>query len=145
MEEGKDQSLSHLKLVRLERDKVKQDQVKAEKSTVYVFTPKTDLEEVAITVATEGSSGWKDSLYSLNYVDHHLEHTCFIFAGRPEGSKDQQWLLVNLDGKSGSKYWIALGEKQLSEVYYAWAKVVQKPNPYFDPQRMTTINSPEGE
>lgn len=138
MEEGKDQSLSHLKLVRLA-------QVKAEKSTVYVFTPKTDLEEVAITVAIEGSSGWKDSLYSLNYVDRYLEHTCFIFAGRPEGSKDQQWLLVNLDGKSGSKYWIALGEKQLSEVYYAWAKVVQKPNPYFDPQRMTTINSPEGE
>ncbi len=139
MEKEQDQSLSRLKLVRLERAKVKQDQVKAEKSTVYVFTPKTDLEEVAIAVAIEGSSGWKDSLYSLDYVDRHLEHTCFIFATRPEGSKDQQWLLVNLDGKSGSKYWIALGEKQLSEVYYAWAKVVQKPNSFFDPQRMTTI------
>ncbi len=137
-----DQSLSRLKLIRLERDiaKEKQAHAKAEKSVAYIFMPKNDLEETAIAVAIEGNTAWKDSLYSLDYVDRYLEHTCFIFATRPKGSKDQQWLLVNLDGKSGSSYWIALGEKQLSEVYYAWAKVVQKTNAHFDPQCMTLIS-----
>ncbi len=128
----------HLKRVTVERDQEKQIQVQKEEPKVYIFSPKTDLEEAAIAVAIEGSSGWKDALYSLDYVDRHLEHTCFIFATRPKESRDQQWLLVNLDGKSGSKYWIVLGEKQLSEVYYAWAKVVQKTNPHFNPHQLSS-------
>lgn len=142
-----DQGLSRLKLIRLEINvvKEKQAQVEAEKAYPHIFIPSNDLEKVAIAIATEGAFGWKDALYSLDYVDRHLEHTCFIFATRPEGSKDQQWLLVNLDGKSGSSYWIALGEKQLSEVYYAWAKVVQKTNAHFDPDCMININSLEAE
>ena len=130
--------LQSLKRVTLERgqEKEKQIQNREQESEIYIFSPKTDLEEAAIAIAIEGHTGWKDALYSLDYVDRHLEHTCFIFATRPKDSKDQQWLLVNLDGRSGSKYWIVLGEKQLSEVYYAWAKVVGKPNPYFNPQQL---------
>lgn len=143
MEEAKDQNLPQLKSIRLERNKLKKVRIKHEKATAYIFTPKNDLEEAAIAVATEGSAGWKDSLYSLDYVDRYLEHTCFIFATRPKESKDQQWVLVNLDGRYGSKYWIALGEKELSDVYLAWAKVVQKPNPQFDPQRMINVYKPE--
>jgi hypothetical protein len=132
-----------LKQVILEREKQKQAQVQQKASGIYIFSPKTDLEEAAIAIATQGELGWKEALYSLDYTDRHLEHTCFIFATRPEGSKEEQWLLVNLDGRSGSKYWIALGEKQLSDVYYAWAKVVQKTAAHFDPQCMMLINSTE--
>lgn len=133
MKEEQDQSLSRLKLIRV---KASQDQVKAEESTTYIFRPKNDLEEIAIAIAIDGHTGWQDSLYSLDYVDHYLEHTCLIFATRPEESKDQQWLLVNLDGRYSSSYWIALGEKQLLEAYYAWAKIVGNPNPHFNPQSM---------
>jgi hypothetical protein len=131
----------HLKRLTLEREK--QTQVYKENSGIYIFSPQTELEETAIAIATEGEFGWKEDLYSLDYSDRYLDHTCFIFATRSEGSKDQQWLLVNLDGRSGSKYWIALGERELSEVYYAWAKVVQKNNSHFDPQCMMIINSTE--
>lgn len=130
---------TRLKLMTVEREKVREALLKAKDTKTFVFTPKSDIEEAAIALATEGQAGWSDSLYSLNYFDRYLEHTCFIFATQPEDNPEQQWLLVNFDAKSGHKYWIALGEKLLPEVYYAWAKVVQKPDPQFDPDRMKSV------
>lgn len=131
--------VSRLKFLRLEREKTRQAQIKRRKS-IYIFTPRNNLEMTALTIAREGNTGWKKSLYSLNYVDRYREHICFIFATEPAGSKEQQWLLVNFDSRTEAKYWIVLGEHLLSEVYYAWAKVVRLSNPQFDPQRMGEIN-----
>lgn len=130
--------LPRLKLFRLEREKVKQMRMKSKAADIHIFTPESDLEVAAIALATEGDIGWKGSLYSLEYFDCHLEHTCFIFATEPEESI-QQWLLVNFDTRADAKYWIVLGNKLLSEVYYAWAKVVKAPHPYFDVQKMKII------
>lgn len=141
MEDQTRQQILRLKLVTLERNKIKEALLKAKESKAYIFTPENDLEEAAIAVAVEGPAGWKDSLYSLNYFDRYLEHTCFIFATQPPENQEQEWLLVNFDGRTGTKYWIALGEKVLSEVYYAWAKVVQKPDPQFDLERMKNVSS----
>jgi hypothetical protein len=131
--------LPRLKLIRLEREKVKQVRMKSKAADVYIFTPETDLEVAAIALATEGEIGWKGSLYSLEYFDCHLEHTCFIFATEPKETSIQQWLLVNFDTRADAKYWIVLGNKLLSEVYYAWAKIVKAPHPYFDLQKMKII------
>ena len=131
---------SSLKLLRLEKDKVKEAEVRASLSHHHIFIPSNDLEIAAIAIATEGVSGWKGSLYSLDYYDRYLENTCFILATEPKIEKDNNWLLVAFNSKDNSKYWIALGEKNLSEVYYAWAKVVQLSNPQFDSQRMAEIN-----
>ncbi len=131
--------LPRLKLFKLEREKVKQIRIKAKAANVYVFAPESDLEVAAIALATEGDIGWKGSLYSLDYFDCHLEHTCFIFATEPEERGVQQWLLVNFDTRADARYWIVLGNKLLSEVYYAWANIVKAPHPYFDIQKMKII------
>ncbi len=96
-------------------------------------------------MATEGKSGWKGSLQSLDYYDRYLNDTCFIFTTQPqaETEKDDNWLLVTFDSIDRTRYWINLEEKLLSEVYNTWAKVVNIPNPQFDPQRMTTMNEPQ--
>lgn len=130
--------LPRLKLFRRERETVKQMRMKSKAADIHIFAPQGDLEVAAIALATEGEIGWKGSLYSLEYFDCHLEHTCFIFATEPEESI-QQWLLVNFDTKADAKYWIVLGNKLLSEVYYAWAKIVKAPHPYFDVQKMKII------
>ncbi len=130
--------ISRLKFLRLEREKTRQAQIKRRES-IHIFTPRNNLEMTALTIASEGNTGWKKSLYSLNYVDRYREHICFIFATEPAGSKEQQWLLVNFDSRTEAKYWIVLGEHLLSEVYYAWAKVAQKSHAQFDLQKMKTI------
>ena len=127
---------SHLKLLKLDREQATQAQLEARESNVYIFMPRNNLEVTAIAIAREGNAGWKGSLYSLSYVDRYLGNTCFIFATEPEKNQQQQWLLVNCDNTTGSKYWIILGVKLLSEVYYAWAKVMRLPNPHFDPLKM---------
>lgn len=129
-----------LKLMRLEKEKVRQAKVQATKSDNYIFTPTNDLEASAIALATEGKSGWKGSLYSLDYYDRYLEQTCFIFATQPKAENNDSWLLVVVDSSDGTKYWIALGEKLLSDIYYSWAKVAEIPNPQFDPKRMANSN-----
>jgi len=129
-----------LKLLRLEKDKVKEAEIRAKRSQHHIFIPRNELEAAAIAIATEGSSGWKGSLYSLDYYDRYLEHTCFILATEPKDEKSNNWLLVAFNNRDNTKYWIALGEKRLSEVYYAWARVVQVSSPQFDSQRMAEIN-----
>jgi hypothetical protein len=101
--------------------------MRLERGKTFVFTPKNDLEEIAIAIATAGEQGWKGSLYSLDYTDTYREHTCFIFATQPKGSNNQQWLLVSNDTRNDVKYWSALGEMPLKDIYYAWTKIVQKP------------------
>lgn len=131
--------LPRLKLFRLEKEKIKQVQVKTKTDRVHVFTPESDLEVAAIAIATEGNIGWKGSLYSLDYFDCYQENTCFIFATVPRESRFQEWLLVNFDTRADAKYWIVLGNKLLVEVYYAWANVVGYPHPYFDLEKMKII------
>lgn len=139
MSEESSHRLLRLKLMRLEREKVRHAHIQANKSNIYIFTPKNDLEVAAIAIATEGDAGWKGSLFSLNYFDRYLEHTCFIFATQHQESTNQQWLLVNFDSRADAKYWIALGQKLLSDVYYSWARVVRKPNPQFNLQHLKGI------
>ena len=81
-------------------------------------------------------------MYSLNYYDRYLDNTCFIFTTQPqsETEQDHSWLLVALDSRDQTRYWINLEKKLLSEVHAAWAKVVSIPNPQFDPRRMVGIN-----
>ncbi len=129
-----------LKLLTLEKDKARDDQIRAKMADFYIFSPKNELEASAIIMATQGKSGWKGSLYSLDYYDRYLEETCFIFATEPVEKNNGNWLLVAFNASNSTKYWIALGEKHLSEVYYSWAKVVQVTNPKFDPQRMSSVN-----
>ncbi len=119
-------------------DIVREARIQARESGYYIFNPTNELEEVAIALATEGKSGWKGSLYSLNYYDRYLENTCFIFTTQPQSQteEDDSWLLIALDSSNHSRYWINLDKKLLSEVHAAWAKVLNIPNPQFDPQRM---------
>lgn len=140
MEENNDRLKLSLKLMRLEKDKIRQAEIQARKYEYHVFAPKNKLEAAAIAIATEGKSGWKGSLYSLDYYDRYLEHTCFIFATQPKEKNNDCWLLVTFDNHDNSKYWIALGERLLSEVYYSWATVIEVPNPQFDPQRMAELD-----
>ncbi len=140
-----DHSRLYLKLGGVARDIAEEAQTQARESGYYIFTPKNELESAAIAMATEGKSGWKGSLQSLDYYDRYLNDTCFIFTTQPqaETEKDDNWLLVTFDSIDRTRYWINLEEKFLSEVYAAWAKVVKIPNPQFDPQRMTTMNEPQ--
>ena len=128
-----------LKLVRLRRNKAKEAEIRAKRAECYIFTPKNELEEAAIILATGGRSGWKGSLYSLDYYDLYLEHTCFIFSTKPKEKEENSWLLVAFDSSDDTKYWINLGEKQLVEIYYAWARVVGINNPQFNSQWMRNI------
>jgi len=98
-----------------------------ERGETFIFIPKNDVEELALAVATAGEMGLKGSLYSLDYTDSYREHTCFIFATQPKESNNQQWLLVSNDSRNDVKYWSALGEMPLQDIYYAWTKIVQKP------------------
>lgn len=95
----------------------------------FIFTPKNDVEDLAIAVATAGETGWKGSLYSLDCTDTYREHTCFIFATQPKESKNQQWLLVTNDSKNDVKFCSALEGMLLRDIYYAWTKLVQKTFP----------------
>ncbi len=140
MKEINDHLKLSLKLMRLKKEETRKAEIQAKKTECYIFTPKNELEAAAIAIATEGQSGWKGSLYSLDYYDRYLEHTCFIFATQPKSKNDDDWLLIAFDSNDSSKYWIALGERILSDVYYSWAKVVEVPNPQFDPQRMAEID-----
>jgi len=140
MTDSNDPAILRLKLLRLQRDKVKQAQIQARRSNAYIFTPKNDLEVAAIALAIQNENGWRGSLYSLDYFDRYLEDICFIFATKPEGSKNQEWLLVSFNYRTTAKYWIALGEKSLADVYYAWVRVVKKPDPSFDPERMANTS-----
>ncbi len=140
MQEVRDGLKFSLKLLTLEKDKVKEDKLRAKLADFHIFTPKNELEASAIIIATQGKSGWKGSLYSLDYYDRYLDETCFIFATEPANKNNGNWLLVAFNTNENTKYWIALGEKHLSEVYYSWAKVVQAHNPRFDPQRMLDAN-----
>lgn len=140
MREVKDGLRFSLKLLTLEKDRAREDQLRAKMANFHVFSPKNELEASAIIIATQGKSGWKGSLYSLDYYDRYLDETCFIFATEPVEKNNGNWLLVAFNASENTKYWIALGEKKLSEVYYSWAKVVQVNNPQFDPQRMSSIN-----
>ncbi len=126
----------YLKLLKLDKEQATQAQLEAKESNAYIFMPKNDLEATAIAIARKGNAGWKGSLYNLSYVDSYLDNTCFIFATEPEQYQRQQWLLVNCDSNTGSKYWIILGVKLIPDVYYAWAKVMRLPNPQFDLQKM---------
>jgi hypothetical protein len=136
MTEANNLRISRLKLLRLESEKAQQNRV--EKSHAHIFIPNNDLEVVAIAIATEGENGWKGSLYGLEYFDHYREHNCFIFATKPQESRNQQYLLVNFDSRLEVKYWIAPGETPLKDIYYTWAKIVRKPNPKFESNRMRT-------
>jgi hypothetical protein len=136
MQEVKNGLKFSLKLLTLEKDKARDDKLRAKMADFHIFAPRNELEASAIIIATQGNSGWKGSLYSLNYYDRYLAETCFIFATEPPEKNNGNWLLVAFNSSENTKYWIALGEKNLSEVYYSWAKVVQVPNPQFDPQRM---------
>ncbi len=128
-----------LKLVKLRRNKTKEAEIRAKRAEYYVFTPKNELEEGAIILATSGKSGWKGSLYSLDYYDLYREHTCFIFSTKPKEEKENSWLLVAFDSSDNTKYWIDFGEKQLVEIYYSWARVAEVKNPHFNPQWMRNI------
>jgi hypothetical protein len=130
----------HLKFIKSEQEKVEQAQLEARRSNNYIFTPENDLEAAAIVLATKNENGWKGSLYSLEYFDRYLEETCFIFATKPEGSKHQEWLLLSFNHRTTAKYWIALGEKSLAEVYYAWARMEKKPDPSFDLEQMANTS-----
>jgi len=136
MTEANNLRISRLKLMRLESEKAQQNRV--EKSNAYIFIPNNDLEVVSIAIATEGENGWKGSLYGLEYFDYYREHNCFIFATKPRESKKQEYLLMNFDSRLDVKYWIAPGETPLRDIYYTWAKIVRKPNPKFDPFRITS-------
>lgn len=107
-------------------------------SLTYIISSKNDVEEVAIAIATQGATGWKGSLYSLEYFDYHRQHNCFIFATKPQDSRKQEYLLVNFDSKLEVKYWIAPGETPLRDIYYTWAKTARKPFPQFESNRMAT-------
>lgn len=104
-------------------------QMRLEREKTFIFTPKNDLEARAIAIATNGEDGWKGSLYSLDYTDTYKEHICFIFATQPKENNTQQWVLVSNDNINNVKYWAALGKMPLQDIYYAWAKTVQKPLP----------------
>jgi len=136
MTEANNLRISRLKLLRLESEKAQQNRV--EKSSAHIFLPNNDLEVVAIAIATEGENGWKGSLYGLEYFDYYREHNCFIFATKPQESRNQQYLLVSFDSRLDVKYWIAPGETSLRDIYYTWAKIVRKPNPKFESNRMRT-------
>lgn len=123
---------SHLRLVNFQRDELKLTRTQTREAETYIFVPKNDLEALAIALAQEGIAGWKGSLYSLNYYDCYLEHTCFIFATRGEYDQDQEWLLVAFNNLDRTKYWIKFGNRPLSEVYFAWAKVVNKTHCQFN-------------
>jgi hypothetical protein len=140
MQENNNHLKLSIKLMKLEKEEVRKAEVQARELAHYIFTPKNELETVAIAIAMEGKSGWKGSLHSLDYYDRYLEHTCFIFATQPKAKNEDSWLLVTFDSSDSNKYWIALGERLLSEVYYSWAKVVQLPNPQFDLQRMAEVS-----
>jgi len=131
--------ISRLKLMRLESDKAQQSWL--EKSHFHIFIPHNDIEVVAIAITTEGETGWKGSLYSLEYFDYYREHNCFIFATKTLDSRNQEYLLVNFDSRLEVKYWIAPGETPLPlrDIYYNWAKIVRKPNPKFESNRMIAI------
>jgi len=118
--------LQNLKLLKPEGEKVNQALVE---ENIFIFTPKNDVEDLAIAVATLGETGWKGSLYSLDCTDTYREHTCFIFATQPKESKNQQWLLVSNDSKNDVKFWSALEGMLLRDVYYAWTSLVQKTFP----------------
>jgi len=136
MTDSNNPDVLRLKFMRSEKEKVEQIQMQAKRSNAYIFTPKNDLETAAIVLATQHENGWKGSLYSLEYFDRYLENTCFIFATKPQGSKNQEWLLLSINHRTTAKYWIALRAKSISEVYYNWARVVKKPDPFFDPDQL---------
>ena len=124
------------------RDIAQKAKTQARESGYYIFTPKNELEAAAIAMATEGKSGWKGSLQSLDYYDRYLQDTCFIFATQlqTETETDPSWLLIAFDSIDRTRYWINLDGQLLSEVYTSWAKVVNIPNSQFYPQRMTEMN-----
>jgi hypothetical protein len=145
--EDDNSGIQQLKLLRLVGEEVKQGSVREntsfalqdelgkraitvatkmrlEREKTFIFTPKNDLEELAIAIATAGETGWKESLYSLEYTDTYGEHNCFIFATQPKESDNQRWLLVSNDSKHDVKYLSALGKMPLKDIYYAWTKTV---------------------
>lgn len=98
----------------------------------YIFTPKNELEEEAIQLATMGDRGWQGSLYKLAYYEAYNQELCLIFAIDPPESPEQKWLLVQVNTKKQARGW-SVHEEALEKVYYLWAENINIPEPNFKP------------
>jgi serine/threonine-protein kinase len=103
-----------------------------EQEEIHIFTPKNELEEMAIELTTEGEYGWKGSLYRLAYVEKYQDKIGLIFATKPEDSEQQDWLLVQIDEKSNERS-RSVHDGTLEQVYYIMAEEIDIPEPNYNP------------
>jgi hypothetical protein len=103
-----------------------------EKPEVFIFTPKNELEEAAITLAIEGEYGWKESLYGLEYTASERDKVCMIFSTKPKTLESQEWLLVIFDRKNNTRSW-SYHDGSFEQVYYKWAEEIEGDVPNYNP------------
>ncbi|NJM28676.1 MAG: hypothetical protein HC856_11685 [Pseudanabaena sp. RU_4_16] len=105
-----------------------------ESPEIFIFKPRNDLEEGALSLTTDGDYGWKGSLYSLDYFDTAENQNILglIFATKPKDTQEQEWLLVQIDRQKNSRSW-SVHPGALEQVYYIWAEKIGIPEPNFKP------------
>ncbi|MEM7590353.1 MAG: hypothetical protein AAF383_02310 [Cyanobacteria bacterium P01_A01_bin.83] len=104
----------------------------AKPEKAFIFTPKNNTERAAIEATISGEYGWQGSLYSLEFYEHQDHEAGFIFATKPLGSPQQEWLLVKLNFVDYSGSW-SHHEGTLEQVYYIWKEKIQLAEPNYNP------------
>ena len=111
-------------------------------SEIYIFSPKNEIESIAIQLATDGEYGWKGSLYHLAYEEKYKDKIGLIFATKPVDSNEQHWLLVEIDQINKQRSW-SVHDISLEQVYYIMAEEINIPEPNYNPtiEQMSEITN----
>lgn len=104
----------------------------AKPEEIFIFTPQNATEKAAIEATISGEYGWQGSLYSLELYEYQDDEAGFIFATKPLGSTNQEWLLVKLNFSSYTGSW-SHHEGTLEQVYYIWKEKIQLSEPNYNP------------
>lgn len=98
----------------------------------FIFTPKNNTERAAIEATISGEYGWQGSLYALELYEYQDNEAGFIFATKPLGSPDQEWLLVRLNFIDYTGSW-SHHEGTIEQVYYIWKENIELAEPNYKP------------